>query len=389
MYQLLLVDDEEATLQGLQSLPWKDMDFSSVYLARSAREALSILEQTEIDVMVSDIRMPGKLGTDLLKEVHDGGHQVKALLLSGYAEFSYATDALRAKAVDYLLKPVADEELLDAVSRALQLKLEVKKAETRSHLELGGAVLRPWLEEGTEVGLVSFCQAEGVAFDTEALWLRVNMGDHGVEVESKQLRWFEHMMSDYFQNGRTGLMTLKEGSGHYSVLLYQKTSTPPVDWEAYIRHELTDNFLKTMKRTFAGPITVKLSRRFLLGKKGAIVYRQMKEKSREPLSAAEQLVSRVQHYVYTRLEEHPNLQSVADDLQLHAAYVSKVYKEVTGENFTDYIHRTRMERAVFLLNETNEKIAVIAKKLGYGDSSYFIKVFKKYFNVTPQEFRSG
>lgn len=102
----------------------------------------------------------------------------------------------------------------------------------------------------------------------------------------------------------------------------------------------------------------------------------------------EQLANRVKDYVESRLFEQPNLQEVANFLYMNPAYISKRFKEETGETFTDYTHRLRMKKAVTLLADTNYKVGRISKELGYKDSSYFIRVFKREFNQTPHEFRN-
>lgn len=127
-FELLLVDDEEATVLGLSALPWETLGIHRVHCACSASEALASLEKGNVDVVVTDIRMPGKSGIDLLAEVEKSPHAPKCLLLSGYAEFAYAQAAIQAQAVDYLLKPVSDEELMQAVGRALSIrKSELEK----------------------------------------------------------------------------------------------------------------------------------------------------------------------------------------------------------------------------------------------------------------------
>ncbi|WP_054710297.1 response regulator [Bacillus sp. JCM 19041] len=119
MFQLLLVDDEDATLQGLASLPWRGIGISRVHCAYTANEALSILSTHAIDVVVTDIRMPGKSGLELLTEIKESQYNPKCILLSGHSDFAYAQAAIKAQAVDYLLKPVRDEELLGAVEKAI------------------------------------------------------------------------------------------------------------------------------------------------------------------------------------------------------------------------------------------------------------------------------
>ncbi|WP_054710291.1 AraC family transcriptional regulator [Bacillus sp. JCM 19041] len=99
------------------------------------------------------------------------------------------------------------------------------------------------------------------------------------------------------------------------------------------------------------------------------------------------IATRVKEFVEAHSDNNPNLQDVAAYLYLNPAYVSKRFKEETGENFTEYMSRLRMNKAIALLTDTNKKISSISEELGYKDSSYFIKVFKREFNLTPQEFR--
>ncbi len=119
MFQLLIVDDEAATIEGLAAIPWSDLQISVVHTAMSAAEALALVELHEIDIVITDIRMPKKSGIELIAELYLSYPAIKCILLSGYAEFSYAKQALRSQAVDYLLKPVSDEDLMKAVQEAI------------------------------------------------------------------------------------------------------------------------------------------------------------------------------------------------------------------------------------------------------------------------------
>uniref|UniRef100_UPI003B8A79DA helix-turn-helix transcriptional regulator n=1 Tax=Cohnella rhizosphaerae TaxID=1457232 RepID=UPI003B8A79DA len=65
----------------------------------------------------------------------------------------------------------------------------------------------------------------------------------------------------------------------------------------------------------------------------------------------------------------------------------KCSKKETGENISEYVLRLRMDKAVFLLKDSKYKIYEVAGLLGYKNPTYFIKVFKDRFGVTPQEFR--
>ncbi len=84
-----------------------------------------------------------------------------------------------------------------------------------------------------------------------------------------------------------------------------------------------------------------------------------------------------------------SVKTIADHVYLHPVYLSKVYKAETGEGLGDYIIRMRMERALYLLKNTNKKIYEITTELGYQNPQYFSKMFKKHYGMTPNEFRDG
>ncbi|MNW04493.1 HTH-type transcriptional regulator YesS [compost metagenome] len=76
-------------------------------------------------------------------------------------------------------------------------------------------------------------------------------------------------------------------------------------------------------------------------------------------------------------------------MNLHPAYISKVYKVETGIGLSDYLLQYRMELATDLLQSSHDKIYEIATQLGYQTPHYFIKLFKSYYGMTPQEYRSS
>lgn len=85
--------------------------------------------------------------------------------------------------------------------------------------------------------------------------------------------------------------------------------------------------------------------------------------------------------------EEFNLDVLSDALHFSSNYVRQLFKAKTGENFSDYLFRQRMELAGELLQNPMYKIQDIAEKTGYSNQRYFARCFKKYFNVTPTEYR--
>ncbi len=118
LYQTLIVDDEEIVCRGLaQFVDWKEQGFEVAGTVCSVDAALTVMQQAHIDVVFMDIRMPGRTGLDLLKILQKEYPEVKSVILSGHSEFSYAQEAIRRGAVDYLTKPVSLSQITSLLAR--------------------------------------------------------------------------------------------------------------------------------------------------------------------------------------------------------------------------------------------------------------------------------
>jgi two-component system response regulator YesN len=102
-------------------------------------------------------------------------------------------------------------------------------------------------------------------------------------------------------------------------------------------------------------------------------------------------ILKAQKYVLMNLNKKITLSDVAEHLHLNPSYFSRLYKKNTNENFIDYVTKSKMERAKELIDQSNESIEKISEMLGFECKSYFIKTFKKYYGVTPKDYkqRSG
>ncbi|CDN43502.1 response regulator [Paenibacillus sp. P22] len=140
MAQLLIVDDEAHVVDRLAAtVDWQAAGVEQVFKAYSGVEALELLRQFSIDIVVSDIRMPGMSGLELIAEIRGSWPKTKCILLSGYSDFNYAKEAIRHQAEAYLLKPVKEEELTAAVRSAIG-KLEEEWEEVISQQRLSYVV---------------------------------------------------------------------------------------------------------------------------------------------------------------------------------------------------------------------------------------------------------
>ncbi|MEK3903893.1 response regulator [Paenibacillus sp. FSL R7-0179] len=85
--------------------------------------------------------------------------------------------------------------------------------------------------------------------------------------------------------------------------------------------------------------------------------------------------------------EDISLQSVAEQINVNASYLSRVFKQETGENFVSFLTRLRMEKAKSMLRDRNVKVYEVAERVGYPNTAYFSKLFKKLNGISPEEYR--
>jgi len=119
--KLMIVDDEKSVVDTLSlAIPWEEIGIQEIYRAYSGAAALEILSKHIVDIIITDIRMPEVSGIDLIKEIKQRKLKTKCILLSGYAEFEYAQEAIRNETFAYLLKPVRYEELFETVGSLIK-----------------------------------------------------------------------------------------------------------------------------------------------------------------------------------------------------------------------------------------------------------------------------
>ncbi|MGZ7440314.1 helix-turn-helix domain-containing protein [Paenibacillus sp. TH7-28] len=95
----------------------------------------------------------------------------------------------------------------------------------------------------------------------------------------------------------------------------------------------------------------------------------------------------IQDWIRIHAFEDITLEQIADHFKYNKNYLSRIYKENTGIGISEQIIKFRLKHAKELLTETDLSIIEIASEVGYEDSKYFMRLFKKYVNVTPTEYR--
>lgn len=136
MIKILIVDDEPVICQGLsQTIPWEEVGAHIVGIAYNGEKALQMISDLEVDIVITDVKMPIMDGLELVIQLRKMYSPVYVIMISGYEEFNYVKHAIRYGVKDYLLKPVNVNELLDLVKRLIHDKALLKKQEEKINKE--------------------------------------------------------------------------------------------------------------------------------------------------------------------------------------------------------------------------------------------------------------
>lgn len=129
MIKLLIVDDEPLVQAGIRSMVnWEDLNISIVGIAANGAAAYEMIKKYEVEIVITDIKMPVMSGLELARKCVDSGMDVPVFIfLTGYEDFHYAKEALTVQAIDYLIKlELTPEALIQSLDRAIARLSELR-----------------------------------------------------------------------------------------------------------------------------------------------------------------------------------------------------------------------------------------------------------------------
>ncbi len=143
MYKVLLADDEPIMRRALQSLiDWNGLDCEIVYVAQNGYEVLEFLKENQVDIVITDIKMPGADGIEISKYVWENKLSAKVILLTAYADFSYAQSAIKYNVMEYVIKTGVFDELICAVEKCKNILRENRIPVVESEMEFSATTTK-------------------------------------------------------------------------------------------------------------------------------------------------------------------------------------------------------------------------------------------------------
>lgn len=170
---LLIVDDEIIAIQGIvDGLDWETLKFDKVLTACSYTQAMNILLNDSVDVLLCDVEMPNGSGLDLVEWVQKKYPEVIKIFLSCHDEFDYARQAVRLECMEYILKPATTEILMDVLGRAIEKRNDNQRK--RRYQEFGRVYIQS-IQNGQMVGDIKDPVAKVEAYINENLTRQISV----------------------------------------------------------------------------------------------------------------------------------------------------------------------------------------------------------------------
>jgi YesN/AraC family two-component response regulator len=366
MYRVMIVDDEPLIREGMRTLiEWEYYGFKVVAVARDGNDALAQYDDAAPDLMIIDIRMPVMDGLQLIEAVRKQNNRTHYLILSGYSDFDYAKRAIHSKVDGYILKPVDEDEL---VQYMMMIRTQLDKEfaddphdDRRSSRDFFGKEVQfgATTLKAESIDLTPYIDKLYFALDIgnkeSASLLLQQIGNDIVKTDiSEQL-----IKTQYVQLFVTVIHKLLQGH------LTLKSS----------EHEFTEWIARIYKQT-----TFMTMQIFIDSQLSVIM-------DRIGLNNPHTLVKRMADMIQRNYSENLKLESLAEVFNYNSAYLGKLFKNHTGENFNTYLDRVRINKAKELLDQ-GLKVYQVAELVGYTNVDYFHTKFKKYVGKAPKAYQN-
>ncbi|WP_025678302.1 response regulator [Paenibacillus massiliensis] len=387
---ILIADDEQMIRQGIGRTLSQAWPSSQIYAASSTEEAAMILSEHPVDIVLTDILMPGMDGLEFMRISKRKHPHLQWVVISAHSDFQYAQRAVRLGAKDYLLKPIGKKKLLECVESLAD------EAQAESVRMKEGKLLRSSLGYLRE----AVFQRYALGLDTGKLDIQPfveNYPDfHLYMVRMEAVQRKTHLEHFIIENV---LSELLESAGHGFVVSLDRHSLlgiarlDDISEGQRVAEQLRAHLRRYLKISFqvahSGPHEEFTRLPDVVGELRSTPLEREAADSNVCLKDSVHTIDVALQYIRAHYTEDLSLERVASVVFLNPVYFSQLFKQKTGQGYKDYVISLRMEEAKNLLLQPQLKLADIAEKIGYHDMRHFTQVFRRKCGMTPTEYRAS
>ena len=411
MYKLLIVDDEPLVQMGITSMiQMNHIDIEICGNASNGEEALEKIRELTPEIVICDIKMPIMDGLELADKCRQiYGNLPVFIMLTAYEEFELAKKAILCQVIDYLVKIELTPEIL------LQ---SLKKAEKFVH-EYSQKIDTPAINNFYDKFFIrllnNLLNQESINRHIKELSINLNypyfvVASGHIHVKSGSGEVLTNSQYLNLHSSSTNMLKeiLKKYAPCYLIPLDTRHFAIIFNFDSGINIYSTikdglEDAISLIKSYFSIQVTIgvgtissspldlhisfqeaKDSEKFCDESTPFIFYKEVLEQHRQ--LEKKRLVSQVQQYINSHLTEQLFLNATADLFYLSPGYLSTIFKKYCGMSFTEYVNYQKILLAKELLLTQEMKIYEIASYLGFENTYYFSKVFKKITGISPSDF---
>ena len=372
--RVILVDDEPIIMQGLSVLiDWQSEGCEIVATLPNGKAALDFLRREKADMIITDIRMPECDGLQFIETIKEEKlSDAYIVILSGFDEFGYAKQAMKYGSMDYLLKPVDREELLNVVRRVHRLWDKRNEDEKRLD-ELAGAAA-----PGAGITRLFGVYDKKNSLNASII-CKDNLDALTSAIEENDSKKIECRINAFYGECREKDLSEEVINFNISYLLFQLIHLASIQDDEVDQEEIMDfigesSFEEGVKKG---------SSEYML--RFCTEYADYISQLRK--SAGGGILIEVEKEIRSRYSESISLREMSQKYYINNAYLGQIFKKKYGMSFKDYLTDYRIQEAAKMLIRTDKKILQIAEDVGYKDSDYFVQKFIERMGCTPSHYR--
>lgn len=362
MYKVLLVDDDYITREGLRDLiDWQAMGIVIAGEAEDGEEALELARRLKPDIMISDVVMPGCDGIELIQVLREEQPELMTVMISAHQDIQYVKAAMKLEALDYLLKPFNKEELKQVVDRVTG-KLRKRREELLKHADMERYYSDSLSADGLQIVVKLAERVEELCASGQSEELRAGLERLFAKIRSMQM---------------DSLLFLTTIGSKLLVKAADKAEAA-LDPAISARLKLALKQFQTMR---SSEEVQHLVTEQLMQLEAAW--------SEHEGEGGRKAIRLVKQYIHQDHGHDQTINRLADKVFLSPSHLQTLFKKETGQTINEFITAVRMEHAKQLLRDPAIKIYEVAGLVGYQDTYYFSKVFRKQTGMNPSEYKES
>ena len=393
MWKVLIADDEPKIRRGLHAqLLRMGLPVEICGEAEDGETALVAAESLRPDILLVDINMPFLSGLEFIEKLRRTRSDVKIIVVTGYEDFTYLKKSLELSVHAYLLKPVDERELREALASAIE-QLESERARNR-HFEWAIAQLgrrRDFLREEFLRDAVTGQLTPDEIRDFRAyfdfpepkrLYLMLIVARRAAEAEKP----WQHLMLQY---ALTDALLPVTAHCRYTCLFSDDRSNMLILYDA--DEEMDEALVEAVKKAAGGEfgMIVQIETEPV---PSLTMLERAYDVALERLSRTVKLspvVEAARAYIAKNYSNADlSLSDAASALCINSSYLSRLMKQELGMSFAKYLTTVRISEAVSLMRAPGARVRLVSEQVGYSAANYFSTAFKKVMGISPAEYRT-